>query len=511
MKMMRKYSTVLFAAVVCICVAVTVARLSDKSEGDHFTVNVVHAGTVERIRPWVNEANEMFVFLPAYADLQSVEFFTDVHDSVYLDGQEIERFDNFAKFELGQQYPLTYTISGRRVETTLTFLQSADIATIHIDTQTGNLEYVHASKENSENARVRLYYADGTTNYVGESVSIKGRGNATWQHDKKPYNIRLEREENLLGMGDADKWVLLANAFDESNIRNKLVYDTAAEYGLDYCPDSQWVDLYTNGEYRGLYLLCEANEIQKNRIVIDENQGFLVSLETEQNMQSQNLPYINTQSGQCIRIRESSVGEEELLALWQSIENALMADDGIDPITGIHYSQILDVDALARKYLIEEIFGNLDAFRASSFFYQKENGVVCAGPVWDFDKAIGNKEDTRYHISSPDVLVVTRAEDWKGMGGQWIKSLVKNEYFEERYVDIFKNEMNPLIVQDVCDRLDAYVSYLETAHHLNWIRWNSDKRYQPLSEVVKEIEEYVITAVTSAPRWMRRKKAMRER
>lgn len=490
--MMRKYKTVLFAFVVCVCVAAAVARMNVKPETDHFTVSLEHAEQEENIRPWLNDAYEMFVFLPSYVNLQNIKFSTDLKKDVYLDGRELATIDSFAGFKLGQQYPLQYTIGGRCVETTLTFLCSADIAAMHIDTQSGDLDYIHASKENSETARMRLYQADGTINYVGESVSVEGRGNATWhQHDKKPYNIRLDREENLLGLGDAKKWVLLANASDQSNLRNKLVFDLSSEFGLAYAPDARWVDLYLNSEYRGVYLLCEPNEIHAQRIDIASDERFLVSLETEANLIQQNHPYIKTVSGQSLRIRESTITSDELIEIWQSIENAVMDTNGVDAGTGKHYSELLDVDLLARKYLLEEIFGNLDGFRASCYFYTDTSDKICAGPVWDYDKAMGNDSDPRYNLTNPDVFVITREENWVGMGGEWIKHLYQDQSFRQRCIDIFEKEIYPSLNAKVSEKITAYTSQLENSYEMNRIRWYDSKPDSSLEDEGAEIYGYI--------------------
>ena len=69
-------------------------------------------------------------------------------------------------------------------------------------------------------------------------------------------------------MGAAKKWILLANAFDASNINNKMAYDFAAKAGCAYTPECRWVDLYLNGAYTGLYLLSERNEVDSQRVDI---------------------------------------------------------------------------------------------------------------------------------------------------------------------------------------------------------------------------------------------------
>ena len=100
-------------------------------------------------------------------------------------------------------------------------------------------------------------------------MTIKGRGNSTWFSNKRPYSLKLSAESDLLGMGQASKWVLLANSQDPTNLNNKLVMDLASRVSSQWAPECQWVDLYLNGQYNGLYLLTEKVESHSNRLSID--------------------------------------------------------------------------------------------------------------------------------------------------------------------------------------------------------------------------------------------------
>ena len=117
----------------------------------------------------------------------------------------------------------------------MTFLRSAKMPTMYINTESGNMDYIHSKKDNKEAGTVNLYSTSGEADFSGELESVKGRGNFTWtDYDKKPYSIKLKEEADLLEMGKAQNWILLANAADISNLRNKIVYDFAEESGMGY-------------------------------------------------------------------------------------------------------------------------------------------------------------------------------------------------------------------------------------------------------------------------------------
>lgn len=69
--------------------------------------------------------------------------------------------------------------------------------------------------------------------------------------------------------GAAKKWVLLANALDESMMRNYLAFNLGKALGLEFTSDCQFLNLYINGQYKGVYLLCEQVQEGSNRVNIN--------------------------------------------------------------------------------------------------------------------------------------------------------------------------------------------------------------------------------------------------
>ena len=110
----------------------------------------------------------------------------------------------------------------------------------------------------SAGGTIRITDANGETDTGDlELEYLRGRGHGTWSADKKPYKFKLKEKADLLDMGENKHWVLLANRYDPTLIRNQLVYYIASQMGLPYTPACQPVDLVVNGEYWGSYLLSE--------------------------------------------------------------------------------------------------------------------------------------------------------------------------------------------------------------------------------------------------------------
>ncbi len=100
------------------------------------------------------------------------------------------------------------------------------------------------------------------------NAELKIRGNSTAGLPKRPFKLKLAKKENMLDMADGSSkhWVLLANAIDHTLMRNKLLYDFSGAIGTEYYTKSENVVLIYNGEYYGVYQLCEQIRIANERI-----------------------------------------------------------------------------------------------------------------------------------------------------------------------------------------------------------------------------------------------------
>ena len=107
---------------------------------------------------------------------------------------------------------------------------------------------------------------------------IKVRGNSTNQESvaKRAFRLKLGGKTNLLGLNDGLKeksWVLLADFFDQSRFRNETAFamgNSLFNYSGYYSSDCKHVNLYMNGENRGVYLLAEQQQAKKGRIPVNE-------------------------------------------------------------------------------------------------------------------------------------------------------------------------------------------------------------------------------------------------
>ncbi len=153
------------------------------------------------------------------------------------------------------------------------YMYCSSLPVLYIDSDT---EYGYVTKEDYSDVTMKLVgneeFTDEELWYEGKA-QIKLRGNSTAYRAKSPYRVKLGSKADLLGLGQGEKskhWVLLANDIDHSLIRNKLLYDFSGAIGTEFYFDSTNVSVMYNGEYIGVYQLCEHRRVDDGRIEITD-------------------------------------------------------------------------------------------------------------------------------------------------------------------------------------------------------------------------------------------------
>lgn len=230
------------------------------------------------------------------------------------------------------------------------------------------------------------------------TARIRGRGNSTWDKPKKPYKLKFDQKVDLFGNGASKTWTLIANYVDPSLMRNYLAYTIGAQMDdLHFTTTTQFANVYMNGDYQGLYLICEQIETGKNRVEIndklDGDVSFLVELDQrildEGKTEGLDYFYVN---GQPYGIKAPDTEDEGFTRDYcTKIKNYL--DNALNTVHNKTFSEveaILDVNSFADGYIIHELFSSIDVNFSSWYMYKDKNGKLTNGPIWDFDISAGN-------------------------------------------------------------------------------------------------------------------------
>lgn len=257
---------------------------------------------------------------------------------------------------------------------------------------------------------VKIHDAAGERSY--SDVELKGRGNWTWAGDKKPYQLKFADKVELGGMGKAKKWYLLANYADQTHLRTDIGFKLAEMLSMSPALRGQYVELYVDNDYRGLYYLTHAVEISKHSVDLKDPMGVLVELD---NIYGSLEPqYFSTSKGDRLVVKDAVDDEHIGAAMAEFLKDFNEMELAIEARDYARLAAVTDIKSLAEYYLLSEFIINPDAYWTSFYFYKDGAGdKIHAGPAWDFDVALANRAWGNWlgeKLYSPREIMVRRNE-----------------------------------------------------------------------------------------------------
>ncbi len=424
-----------------------------------------------------------------------------------------------------------YIDGAATLETALWF---SKLPVVYIDT-VDSADIAFKADEKSSNVRVQGN-AEFKLQYDG-AAKVKGRGNSTWGLPKKPYKVKLDKKTDMFGFGKNKHWVLLANFIDVSSMRNKMAYDMSGEFGLNY-QASTWVEVVFNGRFDGTYQFGEHVRIDSTRVdifdwegesedrgyseedlswvdeddSIDVSGGYLWELSAEYDEVSQFKIDVdgNGESDGDIpvmfKIPEFTVTSTRMMdwckgfwndvyASWTSLRNT--TSDGSKS-----WKDLCDIDSMVSFWLINEIFGNHDAWYKSRYCYKDFGGKLTFGPVWDFDWGLGSVA-----VGMGDAAEWILARDKNnGWAVSFYKEWLDDPWFCLRAWEKYQ-EMRPkfaaLFEGEGCE-YDGYAAYLSEAGLVEDARWGAERNaaYGENARTVAKDTEMFKTWMTTRLAWL---------
>ena len=524
---------------VCLLVLNIIANFKQYSSAASELNFVIKIGnTTQTISTWYDEDTKIsYLFLPSFSRFDDIKVVCAENSAVQIGDYRYADGDGLNQYNLKQEYGISASDNSGNISMhgKMVFMKSENIPAMMIQTESGGMDYLNTAKENKEAAEMILTQSDGRIDYNGSLEYVEGRGHLSRNDPKKPLNIKLSAEKSLLGMGTAEKWCLLANYYEKSSIRDKIVFDFAKNIGFSYSPDSQFVDLYINGAYAGLYLLAEKVELGASRINISNLElqtqlmntqklkrylpyltatakGYLIEsnpadissgylLELDHSGSSTDAPsWIITAHNQGFAVKSPEYASLEQINFIQryfdEFEEALYSDTGRNS-AGRAYSDYINMRSWAIKYLLDEVFTNQDAEWSSQFFYIISNrGVpkIYAGPPWDYDSAIGNIDNSPKIYSNiiganPRALIALWRGEYDPQHRSWYAEILKKAEFKDLVSALYKDLFKPFLDRLLKTEISGYVDRIAGSALMNQMRWYPEGSVQAAFSAFRNTED----------------------
>ena len=363
-----------------------------------------------------------------------------------------------------------------------------------------------------QDATITVENLDDNITKSNLSAQVKVRGNTTTIYDKKPFRIKFTDKQDMLSLNGNHSfkdWVLLANWRDVSMLRNNVglylgqfLYKDQGLYASDFVN----VELYLNGEYWGVYLLCEQNEVAVDRVNIEKpvtdyqgtDMGYLLEMDYyakfEQPLEKFSITYEDTGTSFNYTIKSKIYNENQRDFIQKYLENIYKICNRVinkkecweftndkknivqsatitDPIEAL--KKVLDLDSAVAVCILQEIICDYD-INNSSFYMSIDLSPTGDGKLhfqapWDFDTSFGIIDELP-HFGDDDTGSFI---DYWWTNNEWLKLMYKSDLIKE----MIKNKWANMKKYKVQDRILSYIDEISSLYvgyyQKNYEKWKN--------------------------------------
>lgn len=290
------------------------------------------------------------------------------------------------------------------------------------------------------------------------------RGSSSAEFPKKGYNVKLrdalgaKRSLPLFELPAYERWAFIAPwAFDQNYINNSFVYELSNRIGR-WAPRTRIAEVFFNtggndldtSDYAGIYVVSDRIRVEKGRVDIAEisstdisppavTGGYILKIDApdadELSWRSdRGVPAASDTAIVLVAPDGADIVPAQLdyiQSFVRRMENALHADraSGWAQRTYLDY---IDRPSWIDHHILNVLTSNPDGLHRSAYFTKPRGGKLQAGPVWDFDRALGAYWDERSSV----------IDTWSGVSGKvdfwrtgWWGILAEDPEFVQEWVD----------------------------------------------------------------------------
>lgn len=303
---------------------------------------------------------------------------------------------------------------------------------------------------------------------------------------QRPYRIELWDNEDkdadypLLGMPSGSDWTMISPCTDNTLIRNVLIFDLGKSMGLATV-QYRFAEVFINydggeleaADHEGIYTYIPPIKNRKNTLDLKKldpedtdpsklSGGYIFKF--DQMVDDPGMIKLECTGAEKITINDNTGGGfgwptkkwDSTATCWDDLELVDPSEPNqqqIDWITNyvqefhdaLHakpigdWKKYIDLNTFINNHIINELTCNVDGWIKSHYMYKDRNQPIKAGPVWDYNFALGNfsTTDNGWHIE----LGRNGSGDWHRI--MWQQSEYKNA------VKIRYNELRKTVLSDV--------------------------------------------------------------
>lgn len=381
----------------------------------------------------------------------------------------------------------------------------------------------------------------GSTSY--RLSDKKSFGIELWDESNDGYDAQI------LGFPEEEDWIFMGHVFraadnrvfDPSLMHHYLGYQLYRSMG-NYASRSRYVELEVNNSYEGVYVFMEklkrdSNRIDINKLKPSENEGedltggYILKIDKTSGgdvATDQSLSYYENNWGDDSSYSEALSFRSQYDVLGGSLtsepfgpkqpletyflyeypkndditpqqkeyiqnyihgfETALLTDDFSTEERS--YIDFIDLDSFLDYFILNELTGNVDAYRLSTYMHKEKSGPLKMGPVWDLN--IGY--DRQYRVPNTDWIANynNHVTDDTWMVPFWWPRLLKDPQFQAalqaRWIELRSNILSNTSVLGLVSETSEFL-ITNGGIDRNYKKWTGvDVNY---NNAVSELESYL--------------------
>lgn len=366
------------------------------------------------------------------------------------------------------------------------FFQVTHLPTIAFNTP--GMEEIKSKDDKHPGSTIYVISDNGTTLLSDTKCQMKGRGNGSWQMDKKPFQIKFDKKRQILSdaPSQAKKWTLINNHGDKTLMRNRVAFDMSREIGMEYTPYCRFVDVIYNGEYEGCYQLCDQMEVREGRVDITEmapedvnglalTGGYFIEIDA---YADQEKSWFRSRRGTPVTIKSPDEDEitpaqtKYITDFYNSLEDAVFSRDFTDPENG--FRKYIDIQSLINYFIVGELDGNPDQYWSTYMYKDRNDPKLHVGPIWDVD--LGFDNDIRHYPidNKRDYLYLTGSVAGENFRSAITRMVLTDSGSKKALQETWSRlrEYGNFTSEYFSDRIDEWSAEIDESQQLNFRRWN---------------------------------------
>ena len=367
-----------------------------------------------------------------------------------------------------------------------TYYEDNKVPIMNINLKNTTIDYINKHDKDNKYYDNEMIIINNGKKEKYSNIIIKGRGNYTWNLDKKPYQITFEEKTSILGLPKSKKFILLANTTDYSLLKNDFSYNIAKKMNLNYSFTGKFIDLYANEEYVGNYYITPKISISKSIVNLNNDKAIIMELDNSYyDQEKEEDVFVSDTFNDHLVLKDSNSDMVyEDMEVFKNKYNLMES-----AIKNRNYNQIkdlIDIDSFAKYYIISEFAENSDALRSSLFFYMDGyDDKIHIGPIWDCDIGYGLKPQYSDVESMP---IFNHNFDGEKNISVLFYELLQNDEFMRLVKEIW-NDSGRDIYKEEIKLLDKKIESLNKAGSYNNRYWKLLEYVSATSTLKKWIQD----------------------